>query len=181
MSFTRVNLVKGAVALLFALVSVSCSSPNIQDYANSQPLLKLEQFFDGELKAYGVLFDRQGQLSRRFKVDLQASWQGNKGTINEWFEFDDGEKQTRIWQLEKLADNQYVGTAGDVVGKAFGTTSGSVLHWRYVLEIPYDGDTMQVNLDDWMYLVDERRLFNKTDIIKFGFKVGEIVLFIEKV
>ena len=174
------KLTKIFASVSSALLLAACSS-NIQDYSNTNPELKLEEFFDGELKAYGVLFDYSGKLTRRFNVDLQASWQGDKGTINEWFEFDDGEKQTRIWQLEKLADNSYVGTAGDVIGKAYGTTKGSVLHWRYVLEIPYNDSTMQVNLDDWMYLVDEKRLFNKTDIIKFGIKVGELVLFIEKV
>ncbi|WP_146447212.1 DUF3833 family protein, partial [Vibrio cyclitrophicus] len=38
-----------------------------------------------------------------------------------------------------------------------------------------------VVLDDWMFLMDEKRLFNKTEMSKFGFKVGEVILYIEKI
>jgi len=34
--------------------------------------------------------------------------------------------------------------------------------------------------DDWMYLLDEQRLLNKTEMRYFGFRVGEITLYIER-
>jgi hypothetical protein len=37
-----------------------------------------------------------------------------------------------------------------------------------------------VSLDDWLYLVDERHLLNRTTLTKFGFRVGELTLVIEK-
>lgn len=170
-------------ALLFvaALFMISaCSTPSLDKHRGTTPELKLETFFDGELKAYGMVLDRSGNLLRRFDADLTASWQGNNGEIKEWFEFDDGEKTTRIWQLEKTADNQYQGQAADVVGIAKGRTEGSALYWQYQLEINVDGKDYVVTLDDWMFLMDQKRLFNRTDMSKFGFKVGEIILFIEK-
>lgn len=168
-----------AAVLLLNLV-VACSNQSLQDYAKTTPNLKLETFFNGELIAYGMVFDRSGKMTRRFEVELLAEWYGNQGEIKEWFEFDDGEKSTRIWQLEKLSENKYKGTANDVVGVAYGETKGSALYWSYDLLINYDGSEYQVRLDDWMYLMDEKRLFNRTEIVKFGIKLGEVILYIEQ-
>ena len=176
------NIKKFAVVLSFIVMGgISCSSPNLTDYKSTTPPLSLESFFDGNLNAYGMVLDRNGKLTRRFTVKLEASWKGNKGTINEWFIFDDGEKSTRTWQLIKDGENIYSGTANDVVGVAKGQTNGSALYWQYDLLLKVDGTEYQVTLDDWMYLIDKKRLFNKTDITKFGFNVGEVILYIEKV
>lgn len=165
---------------LLTLVLSACSTATLDDYELTTPELDLDQFFNGKLVAYGVVFDRSGKMLRRFKADIDAHWEGKSGTINEQFVFDDGERSTRIWQLTKQGDNQYVGEAADVVGIAQGETSGSALFWRYDLDIEVDGETYQVTLDDWMYLFDEQRLFNKTEMTKFGIKVGEVILYIEK-
>jgi hypothetical protein len=164
----------------FLLLLPACGSATLDEHTNTSPELKLEQFFDGELKAYGMVLDRSGNLLRRFEVKLLASWQGDKGQIKEWFEFDDGEKSTRVWQLKSMGNNQYEGTAGDVVGVAKGRTEGSALYWQYDLEIPVDDTIYEVTLDDWMFLMDENRLFNKTKMSKWGFNVGEVILYIEK-
>lgn len=174
------QLIKSSVLLILLLCITSCSSPKIDDYKNTTPDLVLEDFFNGELVAYGMVLDRSGKLTRRFTVKLEAYWNNNKGTINEWFVFDDGEKSTRTWQLIKQTDNIYTGTANDVIGTAKGQTNGSALYWQYDLLITVDGSEYQVTLDDWMYLIDNKRLFNKTDIIKYGLKVGEIILYIEQ-
>jgi hypothetical protein len=169
------------ITMLFLFICLTaCSSPQITDYKETTPDLVLEEFFNGNLSAYGMVLDRNGKLARRFSVVLEAQWNGNKGTINEWFDFDDGEKSTRVWQLTKEDKNTYSGTAGDVVGTAKGQTSGSALYWKYDLLIKIDGTEYQVTLDDWMYLIDDNRLFNKTNIIKYGLKVGEIIIYIEK-
>ncbi len=174
-------LKKVVVILISSLILLSCSSPQLKNYNNTTPNLDLTEFFNGELVAYGMVLNRGGELTRRFNVVLNASWQGNEGVIDEQFIFDDGEKTTRVWQLTKTGDNSYQGTAGDVIGVAYGATSGSVLHWQYDMTINIDDTDYEVSLDDWMYLIDDNRLFNKTDIMKFGLKVGELVLYIEKV
>ncbi|WP_047047769.1 DUF3833 domain-containing protein [Vibrio mexicanus] len=168
-------------AALLSVTLLGCGTHSIEQYEGTTPALTLEQFFDGELKAYGLVLDRNGGLMRRFEVDLVADWDGNKGLIKEWFIFDDGEKTTRVWELTKTSDNTYEGTAGDVVGTAEGTINGSALYWKYELQVPVGDTIYDLTLDDWMFLFDEQRLFNKTDMTKYGFKVGEIILFIEKV
>ena len=166
------------VLCLFGLTA--CTSPTLDDYSGSTPTLELDTFFNGNLRAYGLVLDRSGLVTRRFEVDLIGTWQNNQGELKEWFRFDDGEKSTRNWQLTKLPNGHYTGTAEDVIGIAKGKTSGAALYWKYQLLIPYQGDEYVITLDDWMYLIDENRLFNKTELTKFGFKVGEVILYIEK-
>ncbi len=173
-------MMRAFIGICLLLVMVGCGHRSVDHYQNTQPKLLFEEFFDGELVAYGMVLDRSGHLLRRFEVKMLASWQGEKGEIKEWFVFDDGEKSTRIWQINKLSENRFEGTAEDVIGVAQGQTSGAALYWSYVLAIPIDGEVFHITLDDWMYLLDDKRLFNKTKMSKWGFNVGEIIIYIEK-
>ncbi|KXI29936.1 DUF3833 domain-containing protein [Paraglaciecola hydrolytica] len=157
-----------------------CSSPHLDDYKTTTPALNLEQFFDGELTAQGMVLDYNGKMTRRFTVEIQANWQDNLGTLDEQFIYDDGERSERKWQIQRHADGTYSGTANDVIGTAKGASSGAAFYWRYQLTIEMDDGPIDVTLDDWMYLIDEHHLLNKSDIIKYGLKVGEVVLMIKK-
>ena len=59
--------------------------------------------------------------------------------------------------------------------------AGNSLFLDYVLRIPYDGDTVDLRIDDRMYLVSERVLLNESIMTKWGFEVGRILLVIEKI
>jgi hypothetical protein len=171
--------VKKTVAALLSFLLVACGSIDVNEYRDAGPKLDMRTFFDGELKAYGILQDRSGKVTRKFTADIDASWMGNKGVLDETFYFDDGETSKRVWQLE-LQGNRVVGTAGDVVGEASGEFSGNALFWRYVLTIPYKEKTIDITIDDWLYLVTENKLINKSVLKKFGFRVGDLTLLIEK-
>jgi len=67
-----------------------------------------------------------------------------------------------------------------VVGEAGGESAGNALHWRYVLSLPVDGKVYDVHMDDWMYLIDENTLANRTAMTKFGFEVGQVTLFFRR-
>ncbi|BFL82991.1 hypothetical protein LFREDSHE_14410 [Shewanella baltica] len=92
--------------LLLGLIMIgllsSCSSVEVTDYKDTHPTLVLESFFNGPLKASGIVHDFSGKVIRKFNVTMEASWQGNEGVINEWFVYDDGETQTRVWRIKAL-------------------------------------------------------------------------------
>lgn len=167
--------------ICFTLIMLSgCSSQGINQYAETTPALDLQNFFNGNLQAYGMLQNRSGAMTRRFVASIEASWEGDRGTLLEEFHFDDGEIQYRTWVLTNMGNGKYVGRAEDVIGEAKGSVVGSVFQWQYLLDVPYGDGSIVVNLDDWLYLVDERHLINKTRLTKFGFRVGELTLVIEK-
>ena len=175
--------------ILFRLLGVTalstilfaCSSQQLEDYRGTQPALDLKTFFDGELRAYGMLQNRAGEMTRRVTATIDASWEGDAGILEEEFIFDDGEIEYRTWHLTDHGNGRYTGTAGDVIGEAGGSIVGSVFQWQYQLEVPYGDGTISVALDDWLYLIDENHLINKTRLSKFGFRVGELTLLIEKI
>ena len=63
-----------------------------------------------------------------------------------------------------------------MVGVAQGQAAGNALNWRYTLRLPVDGRDIEVQFDDWMYLVDERVMINKAVMSKFGVTLGEVTL-----
>lgn len=168
------------LTLLLALVLLSGCSARIEDYRGMQPALDLREYFDGRITAWGQFQDRSGKVIKRFRVDMTGTWKGDEGTLEEYFIYDDGTKQTRIWHLRKLPDGRYTGRADDVVGTAEGQAAGPALQWRYTLALPVDGKVYHVAMNDWMYLQDRDTLINRTAMSKFGIHLGDVTLFFRK-
>ena len=95
----------------------ACSSAGVTYYADQLPKLVLEDFFDGNLEAYGVVKDWRGRVIRKFEADIIAYWDRGVGTLEEDFIFDDGEIDRRVWTLNPLDQGRYSGIADDVVGE----------------------------------------------------------------
>lgn len=166
--------------LAMALGSAGCSPVTVQEYADNRPLLVPEEFFQGQLSAHGVIKDRSGKVIRYFNADIRAFWENGIGTLEEDFIFDDGEPERRVWTLTPQADGTYIGTAGDVIGDGQITLAGNSMFLDYVLRIPYNDGTLDLRIDDRMYLVNPTMLINESTMTKFGVRVGEILLVIEK-
>jgi hypothetical protein len=163
-------------AISSALAMSGCSTPKVTDYAAQKPVLELRDYFNGTLDAYGVFTDRSGQVVKRFTVVMECSWQGDQGVLDEAFSYSDGSTQRRIWRLQRLADGRFTGQADDVVGTAQGQQSGNAFHWTYTLALPVDGRVIEVQFDDWMYLMSDKVMLNKAAMRKWGVGLGEVTL-----
>ena len=172
-------VLRSTLAVLAIAGLVGCATTEIAEYKSERPILDLAQYFNGTVDGWGMFQDRSGKVLRRFYVRIDATWAGDEGTLDEHFEYADGEKQNRVWKLTKNGD-RYSGTAADVVGTAQGTASGNALRWNYVLALPVDGRVWNMDMDDWMYLVDDKTLLNRTAMSKLGFRVGEVTLAFRK-
>jgi hypothetical protein len=164
-------LLISAMALLQA-----CSTPQINDYAKEKPVLELDKYFNGTLDAYGVFTDRSGQVVKRFTVVMDCTWNGNSGVLDEAFTYSDGTKQRRVWRLTRHEDGRFTGTADDVVGIANGQQRGNAFYWTYTLALPVDGNIINVQFDDWMYLMNDKVMLNKASMSKWGVGLGEVTL-----
>ena len=96
--------------------------------------------------------------------------------LDEDFTYSDGTKDRRIWTLKRGADGAYTGTASDVLGIANGQVRGNAFRWGYTLKLPVDGKVIEVQFDDWMYLMNDKVMLNLAEMSKFGFKLGEVTL-----
>lgn len=167
---------------MFSFLS-SCNNNLVKNYQANEPKLDIRQYLNGKIKAYGILENRNGEITRRFTVDMIGTWQGNKGKLEEFFIFDDGEETSRIWYIEFTDEHNFTAKAADVIGHATGSQYGNALQMAYVLDLVIDKEKKlkyKVKLDDWMYLIDENILVNKSTIKKFGISFAKLTIFFQK-
>ena len=162
---------------IFFLLLNSCSEMKPEDYKNTKPIIKIEEYFQGNVKAWGMLQGRYGEVKRQFVADMKGEFDGQNLILDETFIWNDGEKQERRWTIKKVGDNKYEGTAPDVVRIAKGVSFGSAFKFEYKLLVPYKDKKIKVRFDDWIFKQDERVAINRAIVSKFGFKVGELTVF----
>ncbi len=150
------------------------------DFKDQKPRLIIEDYLSGNVKAWGVLQNRSGKVTRQFKADLKGNWDGNVLILDEKFYWTDGEEQTRQWKINKIDEHNYSGTASDVVGVAKGFSYGPAFKFEYVLKVPVKGRNIEITFDDWIFMQDERVALNRATMKKFGFKVAELTVIFVK-
>lgn len=159
-----------------ALLLAGCAGPDPSKYAQEKPVLDLKKYFNGNIKGWGMVQNRNGQVDRRFVVTIKASWKGDEGVLDESFNWSDGEKQRRVWKLKSVGPNRFIGKADDVDGEAIGEVVGNTLRWRYTLKVPFRGNTVHLEFDDWMLLIDDKVMLNRAVFSKWGVRMGEVTL-----
>ena len=174
-------MLKKLSVIAFALVTMSgCTVMKPTDFSNSEPVLRIEEYFAGRTKAWGIFEDRFGGLRRQFVVDIQGKWDGAELILDERFHYSDGEKDRRVWTIRKVDENNYEGQAGDVIGIAKGEAYGNALNWRYDMDLKVGEGTLRVHFNDWMFLQEDGVLVNRARVTKFGIEIGEVTLFFQK-
>tara|TARA_Y100000768_G_C23900199_1_gene644664 strand:- start:65 stop:592 length:528 start_codon:yes stop_codon:yes gene_type:complete len=165
-----------SILTLFLLAGCSNSDMKPIDFKDQKPRLIIEEYLSGNVKAYGILQNRSGKVTRKFVADLDGKWDGKQLILDEKFNWNDGEVQTRQWQITKIDDHNYEGTAEDVVGTARGYSYGPAFKFEYVLLVPVKGREIKITFDDWIFMQDEKVAINRAIMTKFGFKVAELTV-----
>lgn len=162
------------------LMLASCGGDKLEHYEGLEPTFDMRRYFNGPIKAWGIVQERSGKVVSRFDVVMHGSWEGNVGTLKEDFTYYDGSKQQRVWTITQKPDGSYEGTAGDIIGKATGATSGNAVNWAYSMDVPVGDTTYRLRFDDWMWQMHDGVLINRSYLKKFGFTVAELTLFMQK-
>ena len=168
--------------LLITILLTNCSGNNMEpiDFKDKKPRLIIEDYLSGDVKAWGILQNRSGKVTRQFSAILNGKWDGKQLVLNETFNWTDGEVQKRQWKINKIDENNYEGTAGDVVGVAKGYSYGPAFKFEYVLLVPVKGKEMKITFDDWIFKQDDKIAINRATMTKFGIKVAELTVFFQK-
>ena len=176
MSRTARCLRAALIALSLVAISACGTAMKPEDFANTQPRLEIESFFDGKVRAWGIFEDRFGKVRRQFTVDVDGTWDGRQLVLDEHFLYSDGERERRIWTITKTGEYTYTGTAGDVIGTAQGKSSGNALNWSYDMNLKVGDDTWKVRFDDWMFLQPDGVLLNRAVVRRWGIVIGSVTL-----
>ena len=130
--------------LSLVLFLTACSTVDIDLYEKNQPTLVLNEFFNGELTAHGILKNRSGEVTRYFNVTLTGSWdEKGVGTLAEKFIFDDESIEYRTWIFEPTTTDsgtQYMAKANDTLAPTPIYLSGNAFFMNYDLLINYQGE-----------------------------------------
>jgi len=70
-----------------------------------------------------------------------------------------------------------VGTADRVLGVARGIEDTDRFYWTYNIDLSVPGGTLKLNFNDWMWMIDERRILNFACMKKLEVNIGKEVIF----
>ena len=176
------NFVMSASVLVALLLgTAACARKDVSTLASHQPRLVLEEFFAGRSVAYGIFEDRFGNLRRQFRVNLSGELDGNRLVLDEEFLYDDGERASRRWTIDRLESASdgtvtYTGRAADANAAAQGMQIGNALNWQYDITLELSGMSLDVHFDDWIYKQDEDIAINRAFVTKFGVEIGSVTI-----
>jgi hypothetical protein len=169
-------------SLLIGLFIGGCTiSIDGDEYRNATQKFDLEAFFNGEVKAWGIVQGRRGELVQRFEVDIIGTVENDELKLDETFTYQLGDGvEKRIWSIVAHSDGQYSGSASDIEGIATGQVFGNAFNWRYEMDLPVDDTTYRVKFDDWIWAFDDKTIVNRSYIKKFGITMAEVTIFMQK-
>ncbi len=145
------------------------------DYRGKGPEFDLRRHLSGPLTCEGVIFGPTGRVTSRFVADMTGTWEGTTGTLAEVFRYDSGSVQHRAWTLALGPEGRITATAADVEGKGTGRVEGPGVLLRYRIRLTPEAGGHVLDVTDWMYLLENGAIMNRSQFRKFGIKVAELV------
>ncbi|MBS9716458.1 DUF3833 domain-containing protein [Pseudohalocynthiibacter aestuariivivens] len=176
MALELISAAFAAVVLVYVIskkLGFSAQSP--QDYNATSPAFDLRKHLSGPILCEGIIYGPMGRVNSRFVADMNGVWDRATGTLTESFHYSSGNTQLRKWNLTIGNDGSFRATADDVIGTADGIQSGATVRMRYRIRLPEDAGGHVLNVTDWMYLMENGSILNKSEMRKFGVKVAELV------
>jgi len=162
------------VVLLVFLRSFIRMRPS--DFAGAETPLRLEDYFSGRSRAWGMFEDRFGRIRRQFTAEIVGRWDGKVLELDQDFTYSDGETLRREWRIARREDGSYNATANDVIGSAVGAASGNALTLTYIVKLTFFGIPLRVTVEDWMFLQPGGVLLNRARVSKWGVTLGRVTL-----
>jgi hypothetical protein len=164
------NAVCGLVLLVFGLGGCAPALPP-SAFAGGGPELRPEVFFAGTTTSSGVLENRSGAPTRRFRVEGSGvALADGSFRLEQRVTFGDDAPRTRSWVLRRLDAHRYTGTLTDASGPVEGEAYGNLFHLRYPTKSPFGG-----SMEQWLYLQpDGRTVMNEATVSVFGVVVAHL-------
>ncbi|MFN7224290.1 MAG: DUF3833 domain-containing protein [Paracoccaceae bacterium] len=179
-------LILSGVVLTLALLMLSkrfvgFRSQTPADLADRGPRFDLRHHLSGPILCEGVIYGPTGRVTSRFVAEMDGTWHGNTGTLRERFRYDSGSVQDRCWTLKLGNDGNLRAEAPDVVGTGTGRAEGPAVEMRYRIRLDESAGGHVLDVVDWMYLMENGTIMNRSQFTKFGVTVAELVATMRKV
>lgn len=167
----------GVAAALYILsrrwIGFTAQTP--AEFAGKGPAFDLRRHLNGPLHCEGVIYGPTGRVASRFVADMNGVWDGNVGRLSENFSYDSGLQQARCWTLQLGNDGGIRAQADDLVGDGAGCVTGPSVMLRYRIRLDAAAGGHELDVTDWMYLMENGTIMNRSQFFKWGIKVAELV------
>lgn len=164
-----------AAVVMVAPRYIGFRSQKPADLAAGSPRFDLREHLSGPILCEGVIYGPTGRVSSRFVAEMEGAWDGNRGVLRERFRYDSGRVQDREWRLTVGNDGRIKAEADDVVGAGSGVAEGAAVQLKYRIRLDADAGGHVLDVVDWMYLMENGTIMNRSQFRKFGIKVAELV------
>ena len=151
------------------------------DYRAMTPAMDIRHHLSGPILCEGVIYGPTGRVTSRFVADMHGRWEGNRGILDEHFRYDSGTRQDRQWRLTLGNDGAVLAEADDLVAPGQGRQEGAAMQLRYRIRLPESAGGWVLDVTDWMYLMENGTIINRSQFRKFGIKVAELVATMRRV
>jgi len=178
--FVLVGLLIATAATLALRHFASFSAQRPEDYAGLSPAFDIREHLSGAILCEGVIYGPTGRVVSRFVADMHGRWEGNTGILTEEFRYDSGSVQHRRWTLTLGNDGAIRAEAPDLVGVGQGTQKGAAVRLNYRIRLPAESGGHVLDTTDWMYLLGNGAIINRSQFRKYGVKVAELVATMRK-
>ena len=152
-----------------------------EDYAGQGAAFDIRQHLTGTMICEGVIYGPTGRVTTRFVAEMIAEWHGSECHMTEAFRYDTGGGLDRKWTIRMLDDSRFEATAPDIIGTGQGRQVGSAVQLKYAIKLPESAGGHVLDTIDWMYLMENGSIINRSQMRKFGVTVGELVATIRRV
>jgi Protein of unknown function (DUF3833) len=142
---------------------------------------ELTSYLNGRTRAWGVFEDRFGRLRRRFEVEMNGQWQGDRFRLDERFVYDTGQIENRTWHIVPGENGRFTATCADCIGEASGVCGTDSVRMSYRFRLQLDRRSVVVDLNDRIYRMGDAIAVNRATMSKWGVTLGELSLFFERV
>lgn len=174
------KLLKTLFIFNLLLILTSCNDVDIEAGKNLTTRFNFREFFRGDVEGWGTVENWRGEVKKTFKLKINGVWDDGLSSITESSEFDDGTKLERSWKIILTPKGQYAASADDVVGNAIGFESGNAAQFSYIMNVPFSKSNIELKVTNQMFQLADGTVFASISLRKFGFKVGEINVFMQK-
>lgn len=151
-----------------------------EKYVDTKPAFNLFEFFEGDVKAWGIVQNRSGDVVQRFQVNIVGKLDQDTMVLDETFSYGVGDGPLkRIWTIQKNAQG-FRGNADDILDSATGVSYGNAFNFTYSMDLPVDDTSYKVAFNDWFWAFDKEAIMNRAYITKFGIVMAEVTIFMQK-
>ena len=153
----------------------SFQAQSLSDYAGP-PTPALGDVLGGKFQAHGLIFDYSGRAKSRFTANIEGAFDAEGGVLREHFSYASGADDRRQWDIRFGPDGRtFTATAADVIGEGKGAIEGDAIRMTYRLQLPERAGGHVLDVVDWLYLMPDGTIVNRSEMRKFGVLAAELM------